>query len=127
MKRFVFIGFILLATACYGYISGIAIQTEKKSQMFVFVNGKSCNKTPENFVRVKSLPGMFHVEVRVLNPYDKRWYLIRKDITVQKGFEFFYKIEFSRGIAPRFLLMRRYPVYSKYFLNPVMYNRHPVS
>lgn len=121
---------VLLATISINadaYIAGIAIQTDKSSNMQVYVNGKLYNKTPEKFVRIKSRPGLFHVEVKVLNPYDKNWYVVRKDITVESGFEFYYKMIFAKGQKPRIQAMRRYPVYTKYFLNPALYNRHPVS
>jgi hypothetical protein len=111
----------------YAYISGIAIQTEKSSNMQVFVNGKLYNKIPGKFVRVKSQPGLFHVEVKVLNPYDKTWYLVKKDIRVEKGLEFYYKVVFQKGRRPQLVEVRRYPVYSQYFLNPSLYNKHPVS
>jgi hypothetical protein len=111
----------------YGYLSGIAIQADGSSSMQVYVNGKLYNKQPGNFVRIASKPGLFHVQVKVLNPYDKEWYLVRKDIRVEKGYEFYYKVVFTAGKRPVIQAIRRYPVYSKYFLNPVLYNRHPIS
>jgi hypothetical protein len=116
-----------ISTYAHAYISGIAIQTEKSSNMQVYVNGKLYNKTPEKFVRIKSKPGLFHVKVRVLNPYDKTWYVVNKDIKVEKGFEFYYKMVFTKGQRPRIQEIRRYPVYTKYFLNPTLYNKYPVS
>ena len=129
MKRLVVVlVLIALGTArSYGYISGIAIQTDNSSNMSVYVNGKLYNKQPGKFVRIKSMPGLFHVRVKVLNPHDKRWYIIRKDITVEKGFEMYYKIVFEKGKAPQIVASKKYPVYSKYFLNPNLYNRHPIS
>jgi hypothetical protein len=109
------------------YISGIAIQTEKSSNIQVYVNGRLYNKEPGNFVRIKSKPGLFHVKVKVLNPYDNVYYVVRKDIRVEKGYEFFYRMVFEKGKKPRILEVKRYPVYSKYFLNPVLYNRHPTA
>lgn len=111
----------------FGYISGIAIQTDKSSNMQVYVNGKLYNKQPGQFVRIKSMPGLFHLKVKVLNPYDKTWYLVKKDIKVEKGYEFYYKMIFEKGKLPRIQEIKRYPVYSKYFLNPILYNRHPIS
>jgi hypothetical protein len=128
MKKLLVI--VLLATVssyAHAYISGIAIQTEKHSNMQVYVNGKLYNKTPGKFVRIKSKPGLFHVEVKVLNPYDKTWYVVRKDITVENGFEFYYKMVFEKGKRPQIQAVKKYPVYTKYFLNPMLYNRHPVS
>lgn len=128
MKKLLF--FIILVTVTsnvFAYISGIAIQTDKSSTMQVFVNGKLYNKHPGNFVRIKSLPGLFHIEVKVLNPYDKTWYLVKKDIRVDKGFELYYKMVFARGKRPQIQEVRKYPVYSRYFLNPSLYNKHPIS
>ena len=128
MKSVVVILFLLFQSlSSLAYISGIAIQTEKSSNMQVFVNGKLYNKVPGKFVRVKSQPGLFHVEVKVLNPYNKTWYLVKKDIRVEKGLEFYYKVVFRKGQQPQLVEIRRYPVFSQYFLNPSLYNRHPVS
>lgn len=109
------------------YISGIAIQAENRTSMQVYVNGKLYNKVPNSFVRVKSQPGLFHVEVKVLNPHDRQWYVVKKDIRVEKGLEFYYKIVFRKGQRPQFEEVRRYPVYSKYYLDPALYNRHKVT
>jgi hypothetical protein len=111
----------------FGYISGIAIQTEKSSDISVYVNGKLYNKNPGKFVRIKSMPGLFHVEVKVLNPYDKIWYRVKKDIKVEKGFELYYKMVFAKGQRPQIVEVKKYPVYSKYFLNPILYNKHPIT
>lgn len=118
---------IVISYTANAYISGIAIQTDKSSNMQVYVNGKLFNKQPGNFVRIKSKPGLFHVKVKVLNPYDNVYYVVNKDIRVEKGYEFFYKMIFEKGKRPRIQEIRRYPVYSKYFLNPILYNRHPTA
>lgn len=117
----------LMSTQASAYISGIAIQAENSSTMQVYVNGKLYNKQPGSFVRIRSLPGLFHIEVKVLNPYDKKWYLVRKDITVEKGFEFYYKMVFAKGQRPQIQAVKKYPVYSRYFLNPILYNRNPTT
>ncbi len=128
MKKLLAIAlFAVISTGAQAYISGIAIMTEKQSNMEVYINGKLYNKTPEKFVRIKSKPGLFHVAVKVLNPYDRVWYVVRKDIIVEQGFEFFYKIVFEEGKRPAIQAVRKYPVYSRYFLNPMLYNRHPVT
>jgi hypothetical protein len=123
------IAFLLIALSwqAQAYISGIAIQTEKSSNLQVYVNGKLYNKQPGKFVRIKSLPGLFHIEVKVFNPYDKTWYVIRKDVTVEKGYEVRYKMIFAKGKKPQLQVVDKYPVYTKYFLNPSLYNRHPIS
>ena len=129
MKTIV-LGFIFCLLMCgssYAYVSGIAIQSDQSSNMSVYVNGKLYNKQPGKFVRIRSLPGLFHVQVKVFNPYDKMWYLLRKDIRVQKGYEFYYKVAFAKNQKPRLIEVRKYPVYSRYFLNPALYNQHPVS
>jgi hypothetical protein len=123
------LGALLLVTSysADAYISGIAIQTEKSSNMQVYVNGILFNKEPGNFVRIKSKPGLFHLKVKVLNPYDNVYYVVRKDIRVEKGYEFFYKMVFEKGKRPGIQEIRRYPVYSQYFLNPMLYNQHPTA
>ena len=78
-------------------------------------------------MRIKSKPGIFHVEVKVLNPYDKNWYIVRKEIKVEKGYEFYYKMVFAKGRRPQIQAIKRYPVYSRYFLNPRLYNKHPIT
>jgi hypothetical protein len=95
--------------------------------MLVYVNGKLFNEKPESFVRIKSNSGLFKLEVKVLNPYDKVWYMVRKDVRIEKGFEFFYKIEFVDGRRPELKAIRRYPVYSHFYLNPALYNKHPTT
>src|SRR5690606_747345 len=126
------VGVLSLVLSCIAfsskaYISGIAISAEARTVMQVFVNGKLYNKTPNSFVRVKSLPGLFHVRIKVLNPHDKRYYIVEKDIRVEKGIEFYYKVVFMKGQRPTLQEVRRYPVYSKYFLDPSLYNRHRVT
>ena len=120
--------FIMIGTSpAFAYISGIAIQTERSSNMQVYVNGKLYNKEPGKFVRIKSRPGLFHLEIKVLSPYDKSWYLVKKDVWVEKGLEFYYRVVFKKGRMPELREIKRYPVYSPYFLNPSLYNRHPIS
>jgi hypothetical protein len=122
--------FVLLLASAYSsvaYDSGIAVQSEKGTTMQVYVNGKLYNKKPEKFVRMRSTQGLFHLEVKVLNPWNKEWYMVRKDIQVEKGFEFQYKIVFVNRLKPKLVEIRKYPMYSKYFLNPSLYNRHPIS
>jgi hypothetical protein len=118
---------MITSSHAYAYISGIAIQTEKSSNIQVYINGKLYNKNPEKFVRIKSQPGLFHVEVKVLNPFDKTWYVVRKDIRVEKGYEFYYKMVFAKNKSPQIQQVKRYPVYTKYFLNPALYNKHPIT
>ncbi|MCS6974127.1 MAG: hypothetical protein N2044_07515 [Cyclobacteriaceae bacterium] len=128
MKR-VFLGFVFVVVLVpvYAYLSAISIQTHKASSMQVFVNGKLYNRTPEKFVRIRSNPGLYYVQVKVLNPYDKEWYMLRSKIRVERGFEFFYKVVFAPDAKPRLVAVRQYPVYSRFFVNPDLYNRHPVS
>ncbi len=128
MRTFLLVVTLALASfTANANISGIAIQTEKASSMQVYVNGKLYNKSPENFVRIRSRPGLFHVEVRVLNPHDRRWYTVKKDIVVKRGYEFYYRMVFEKGQSPRIEAVRQYPVYSRYFLNPILYNKNPVT
>jgi hypothetical protein len=126
-KIFAILVLTIFALHANAYVSGIAIQTEKRSNMQVYVNGKLFNKTPEKFVRIKSEPGLFHLEVKVLNPYDHNWYVVRKDIHVEKGYEFYYKMVFAKNTRPRIQAVKRYPIYTRYFLNPTLYNRYPIA
>jgi len=128
MKQLVVV-LILVASfnSAFAYISGISIQTDKNSTLQVYINGKLRTAQSKSFVRIRSNPGLFHVMVKVLNPNDKEWYVLRKDVRVTKGYEFFYKVDFSKGKRPVLQLVKRYPVYSHYFLNPGLYNKHPVS
>jgi hypothetical protein len=127
MKKLVI--FLLLASSysLLAYDSGIAIQSEKGTTMQVYVNGKLYNKQPNKFVRLRSTPGLFHLEIKVLNPWNKQWYIVRKDINIDKGYEFQYKIVFINKTRPELREINRYPVFSRYFLNPGLYNNHPVS
>jgi hypothetical protein len=115
------------AFSSYAYLSGIAIQSDKHATMQVTVNGKVFNKTPESFVRIKSQPGLFRLELKILNPTNKVWYVVREQIRVEKGLEFYYKVEFNAEGKPVLKLVKQYPVYTKYFLNPSMYNKHPIT
>jgi hypothetical protein len=115
-----------IGAGAWAYDSGIAVVTEKGTNMQVFVNGKLYNKNPGKFVRVRSTPGLFHVEVRVMNNETKRWYTIKKDIVAKKGFELQYKVVFVNS-KPQLVEIKKYPIYSKYFLNPSLYNKHSVS
>ena len=127
MKRIIFLFLLAGFIPAMAYDSGIAIQIDKGTSIQVFVNGKLYNKQQGKFVRMRSTPGLFHLEVKVLNPWNKLWYVVRKDIRVEKGYEFQYKIVFVNQAKPELREMRKYPIYSKYFLNPMLYNRHPIS
>lgn len=127
MKKMVlFILLMIGGFAASAYDSGIAVRTDQGATMQVYVNGKLYNKNPGKFVRVRSTAGLLHVQVRVLNPYTKRWTIVKKDVRVEKGFEFQYKVVFVNE-KPELKQDKKFPVYSKYFLNPILYNRHPIS
>lgn len=108
------------------YDSGIALTSEKGINMQVFVNGKLYNKEPGKYVRVRSTPGLFNIEVKVMNPYDKKWYSVKKEIRAQKGFELQYRVVFVQS-RPQLIEVKKYPIYTRYFLNPSLYNKHSVS
>ncbi len=127
MKNVLLLSFFISTFNAFAYDSGIAVQSEKGTTIQVYVNGKLYNKTPEKFVRMRSTSGLFHLEVKVLNPWNREWYIVRKDIQVEKGFEFQYKVVFVNKLKPTLVEIRKYPVYTRYFLNPSLYNRHPVS
>lgn len=114
---------MVFASAVYAYDSGIALLSSKGVEMQVYVNGKLYNKNPGQFVRVRSTPGKFNLEIRVFNPSDKRWHSLRKEIRAEKGFELQYKVVFVNS-RPQLVEQQKYPIYSRYFLNPQLYNKH---
>jgi hypothetical protein len=118
--------FLVITTFVYAYDSGIALVTEKGMSMQVFVNGKLYNKNPGKFVRVRSTAGLFHLEVRIMNPVTKKWCSAKKDVRAEKGFELQYKVVFVNS-KPQLQEVRKYPIYSRYFLNPSLYNKHQTS
>lgn len=127
-SKFVFAAILVIFSVSIvnGYDSGIALVTEKGMNMQVFVNGKLYNKNPGKFVRIRSSAGLFHVEVRVLNPRDRMWHRVRKDLRAEKGFELQYRVVFV-NFKPQLIEEQKHPIYSKYFLNPTLYNKHFVS
>lgn len=118
---------LLISTSLMAYDSGIAVQIEKGATMQVYVNGKLYHQQHGQYLRVRSTPGLFHLEVKVLNPWNKQWYVVKKDIRVEKGYEFQYKIVFVNRYKPELREVRKYPMYSRYFLNNDLYNKHPVG
>lgn len=127
MKMLALLFFLVGSFHLMAYDSGIAVQTEKGTTMHVYVNGKLYNKQPGKFLRVRSTPGLFHLEVKVLNPWNKLWYVVKKDIRVDKGYEFQYKIVFVNRYKPELIEIKKYPMYSRYFLNTNLYNKHPFA
>lgn len=127
MKMFGAVALLFFSMNLFAYDSGIAVQVEKGATMQVYVNGKLYNKQPGKYLRVRSTPGLFHLEVKVLNPWDKKWYIVKKDVRVEKGYEFQYKIVFVDRYKPELREVKKYPMYSRYFLNNNLYNKHPVS
>ena len=127
MKMFGAVVLLMLGSKLMAYDSGIAVQVENGATMQVYVNGKLYTKQPGKYLRVRSTPGLFHLEVKVLNPWDKKWYVLKKDIRVEKGYEFQYKVVFVNRYTPELRQVKKYPMYSKYFLNNNLYNRHPIA
>lgn len=117
---------ILLSASCYGYLSGIAIENNAGSSMQVFINGKLCSKKTDKFVRVRSSPGLLHVELRVFNTFVKQWQVVRKDVLLTRGYDSYFKLAFINR-RPVLIETKKYPVYSRYFLNNALYNKHPIS
>src|SRR5688572_29909836 len=127
MKMLGAVALLFIRIQVLAYDSGIAVQIENGATMQVYVNGKLYSKQQGKFLRVRSTPGLFHLEVKVLNPWNKVWYVVKKDIRVEKGYEFQYKIVFVDRYKPELREVKKYPMYSKYFLNNNLYNKHPVS
>jgi hypothetical protein len=127
MKMFGAVVLLMLGSKLMAYDSGIAVQVDNGATMQVYVNGKLYTKQPGKYLRVRSTPGLFHLEVKVLNPWNKRWYVLKKDIRVEKGYEFQYKVVFIDKFTPELRQVKKYPMYSKYFLNNNLYNKHPIT
>ncbi len=126
MKGVVVIIFLalFLCTKAQAYTSGIAISAVRKSELVqVFVNGKLYNKTPTNFIRIKSTQGTFHLRVKILNIQTRQSQEIVQTIKISKGFEYYYEIKYEQGKAPKLIQMKRYPIYSRYFLDYGLYTR----
>ena len=119
--------FVTSAHEASAYISGISIQTEKNSTMQLYVNGKLRTSVAKSFVRIKGNPGVYHITIKVLNPHDKEWYMLHKTVRVDKGYEFYYIVNFTKSRQPFLELVMRYPVYSNFFLNTSLYSKHPVG
>ena len=127
MKMFGAVVLLMLGSKLMAYDSGIAVQVDNGATMQVYVNGKLYSKQPGKYLRVRSTPGLFHLEVKVLNPWNKKWYVLKKDIRVEKGYEFQYKVVFINKFTPELRQVKKYPMYSKYFLNNNLYNKHPIA
>lgn len=127
MKTMLLMLLLTGSSVALAYDSGIAIQTDKRTTMKVYVNGKLISKQSGQYVRTRSTPGLFHLEVKVLNPWNQQWYIVKKDVRIDKGLEFQYRIVFVNRTWPELQEVKRYPVYSRYYLNMSLYNRHPVS
>jgi len=95
--------------------------------MQVYVNGKLYNEKADNLIRVNSQSGLFHLEIKVFHTKEKRWYSLSTDVRTDRGIESCFLIQVDRVAGVRLVPRGRYPVYSRYFLNPSLYNRHPVS
>jgi hypothetical protein len=127
MKRLIIISALMaIPLFSQAYSAGLAFKTEKNSLMQVVVNGKVCNTSAKNFVRVKGNPGLYHVEITVLNPYDKVWYKVRKDVRVDKGYEFYYKIVFANNRRPTIEFVNRFPSFYNYY-NPALTYKNPIA
>lgn len=117
---------MLLSFSCSGYLSGIAIENNAGSKMQVFINGKQYSKKSDKFVRVRSSPGVLHVELRVFNKFIGQWQVVRKDVRLTRGYDSYFKVVFVNR-RPVLKEMKKYPVYSKYYLNQALYNKHPIT
>lgn len=121
------LGCLLISSVSLAYTSGIAIRSDKATVVQVFVNGKLYNKNPSNYIRIKSTHGLFHLRVRVLDLSTHTWRTVTKSIQISKGFEYQYMVTVNRNEPPTLQLIKRYPVYSKYFLNYGLYTRSHTS
>jgi len=128
MKKLVFLlVLVAVSSSLLAYTSGIAISSDKSVQVQVFVNGKLCNKMPSNFIRIKSTEGLFHLRVKIFDVRTHTWQEIKRSVQIVKGFEYQYSVIHKKGKAPELVQIRRYPIYSRYFLNYGLYTRSTVS
>ncbi len=128
MKTLMLSLLLACSATAMAYDSGIAVQADKGTPMRVYVNGKLINKQSGQYIRARSTTGLFHLEVKVQNPWTQQWYVVRQDVRINKGLEYQYKVVFVNRTWPELREVKRYPVYSKYYLNPTsLYNRHPLS
>lgn len=94
--------------------------------MEVFINGKLYSKKTDKFVRFRSSPGILHVELRVFNKYINQWQVVRKDVKLTRGYDSYFKVVFVDK-KPVLKETKKYPVYSRYYLNNSLYNKHPIT
>lgn len=128
MKRAMLILPLLLCSVLvHAYTSGMAISTDKATVVQVFVNGKLYNKTPANFIRIKSTEGTFHLKVKILTMSSHTWQEITQTVQIQKGFEYHYILVQKEGKKPQLSQIKRYPIYSRYFLDYSLYTRGSTS
>ena len=111
----------------YGYQSAFAIHSGSFSQMQVAVNGKIWTNQTPSFVRVKSKPGLFHLEVKIFDPEQKIWHLIKKEILVKKGWENHFRIVFAPSGEPVLEEWKKYPVFKIHYIYPHSYIKNQVT
>jgi hypothetical protein len=119
--------FLLCSFSGKAYTSGIAISTSKSSVVQVFINGKLYNKAPSSFIRIRSTEGTFHLKLKILNLQSRTWQEVIKTVHIVKGFEYSFSIVHQEGKKPELIQIKRYPIYSKYFLNYSLYTRGHTS
>ena len=122
MKRMIAVlSLMVISTIGLAQTAGLAIQTDKNSVMLVFINGKRCNTDAKSFVRVSGNAGIHRVEIKVLHPEEKMWYVVRKEVNLDRGYDFYYKVVFQEGKRPEIVLVKKYPVYSRYYNSSAYY------
>jgi hypothetical protein len=114
---------IITSPILFAYTSGIAISSNKSTLVQVFVNGKLYNKAPSNFIRIRSTAGTFHLKVKILNLHTRTWQEVVKTVHIVKGFEYYFSIIEKEGKKPELSQTKRYPIYSRYFLDYSLYTR----
>lgn len=117
----------LLVQSASAYTSGMAFSSDKSVVVQVFVNGKLYNKVPSHFIRIKSTEGLFHLRVKILNMRTHTWKEINRSVRITKGFEYQFTVVQKEGFQPELKQMKRYPIYTKYFLDYTLYTRGSTS
>ena len=107
--------------------SVISIQSDRVLNLRVFVNGKLYNSKPDCLVRISSQTGLYHLEIRAFHTVSHRWYTIEHDVRTERGLEYCFSINWDNTSGVKLQTRGRYPVYSRYYLNPSLYNKHQTS
>lgn len=126
MKKIVLlIAFLFVASGIsFGYDSGLALRAKNGVVFSVLVNGKLFNKKPGNDLQLRSYSGKMVLEIVAYDQATNKMDRIVRKIYLARGSEYLFEISFVGNNAV-LQIVKKSPVYSKYFKNPRLYNVHP--